>query len=101
MQKNRIVYSTDGTTKTGRMAAGDDTVRVSRERSGRRGKTVTLIVGVPGSDEARRALAANLKKTCGSGGTVDGDTIEIQGDHRESVAEKLRQLGYRVKLAGG
>jgi translation initiation factor 1 len=101
MQKNRIVYSTDGATKTGRLAGGDGVVRVSRERTGRRGKTVTLITGIPGNDDQRRVLAASLKRSCGSGGTVQGEIIEIQGDHREPVAEKLRELGYRVKLAGG
>lgn len=28
-------------------------------------------------------------------------TIEIQGDHSERVAERLRPLGYAVNLAGG
>ena len=103
--KNRIVYSTDGTTVHNGLPSGkapnDGVVRVWREKSGRRGKTVTLVVGVPGTDEARRELAATLKRACGSGGTVAGDVIEIQGDHREQVAARLTELGYRVKLAGG
>lgn len=77
-------------------------MRVWRDRKRRRGKTVTVIGGVPG-DAARLAeLAAALKRYCGAGGTVQPDgTIEVQGDHRERVAAKLGELGYRVKLAGG
>jgi translation initiation factor 1 (eIF-1/SUI1) len=27
--------------------------------------------------------------------------VEIQGDHRERLRQRLVELGYRVKLAGG
>ena len=47
------------------------------------------------------ALATKLKKRCGSGGTVDGATIEIQGDHRDLLVEELAGLGYTVRRAGG
>jgi translation initiation factor 1 len=50
-------------------------------------------------------LAKTFKTLCGAGGTtkIDGDnqTIEIQGDHRDKIAEKLQALGYKVKFAGG
>ena len=80
----------------------DGVVRVWRDRKRRRGKTVTVIAGVAG-DAARLAeVAGTLKRLCGSGGTVQDDgTIEIQGDHRDRIAAKLTELGYKVKLAGG
>ena len=80
---------------------GDGTVRIARERGGRGGKTVTLITGLPGDDAALAEEAARLKRLCGSGGTVKGRTIEIQGDHREKVAAALRAQGHTVKLSGG
>jgi translation initiation factor 1 len=46
-------------------------------------------------------VAAELKRLCGVGGTVKDGVVEIQGDHRERVAERLRALGHTVKLAGG
>jgi translation initiation factor 1 len=46
-------------------------------------------------------LALELKRLCGAGGTVRDGAIEVQGDHRERIAERLRALGYSVKLAGG
>jgi translation initiation factor 1 len=77
----------------------DGIVRVMRDRKQRGGKTVTEITGVPGSEMT--ALAQQLKKLCGSGGTVKDGTIEIQGDHCDTVQAKLTELGYRVKRAGG
>jgi translation initiation factor 1 len=82
-------------------AAGDGVVRVSRDRKGRRGKTVTVVAGLGGSRAALDGVATTLKRLCGSGGTVSDGNVEIQGDHRERVAAKLTELGYRVKLAGG
>jgi translation initiation factor 1 len=84
-----------------RQPRGDGIVRISRERAGRRGKTVTVITGLPGDAAALSQLLTTLKRYCGSGGTVSGDTLEIQGDHRQRIAAKLTELGHRVKLAGG
>lgn len=81
--------------------AGDGIVRVRRESKGRGGKTVTVIVGVPLGDEAVRILAGELKRRCGTGGTVKDGIIEIQGDHRELLLAELSAKGYTVKAAGG
>ncbi len=79
----------------------DGIVRVMRDRKHRGGKTVTVITGVPASSDALNALAQQLKKLCGSGGTVKDGVIEIQGDHCDKVQGKLTELGYKVKRAGG
>jgi translation initiation factor 1 len=76
-------------------------VRVGRETKGRKGAGVTVITGVPLAGTELAALASRLKKRCGSGGTVKGGCIEIQGDHRDTVLEELRPLGWTVKRAGG
>jgi translation initiation factor 1 len=70
-----------------------------RDRGGRGGKVVTVIAGLPFQEAP--ALGTELKKLCGTGGTVRGDVVEIQGDHRERIADVLRKRGYQVKLAGG
>jgi len=74
-------------------------VRLFRDRGGRNGKTVTVIRGLPERGDALEARAAELKRLCGAGGGVKDGAIEIQGDHRERVAARLRELGYVVKLA--
>ena len=77
------------------------TVYLHRESKGRGGKAVTLVKGLVLSEGDMSALAKTLKKACGCGGTVKDGVIEIQGENRERIADTLRQLGYKVKLAGG
>jgi translation initiation factor 1 len=48
-----------------------------------------------------KELLTALKEACGAGGTLKEYELEIQGDQREKVAEKLTQLGYKVKFVGG
>ena len=102
---SRLVYSSEG----GRVreperaegpgaGPGDGVVRVSRTSSGRRGKTVTLVTGLPPADRA--GVAKELKRLCGSGGSVKAGTVEVQGDHRDKVIAHLSGR-YRVKAAGG
>ena len=79
----------------------DGVVRLFRDRGGRNGKTVTVIRGLPERGPALEDRVAQMKRICGAGGTVKNGTVEIQGDHRERLAEHLRSLGYTVKLAGG
>ncbi len=119
---DRLVYSTDGgridtCPRCGRSynecrcdqpisanqptKKSDGIVRVMRDRKGRGGKTVTVITGVPANRDALATLAQQLKKLCGTGGTVKDGTIEIQGDHCDKVQAKLTEMGYKVKRAGG
>jgi len=62
---------------------------------------VTTLSGIPLPEEELRALAGELKRRCGTGGSAKNGVIEIQGDHRETLVESLREKGYSVKLAGG
>lgn len=76
-------------------------VRVGRETSGRSGKGVSVVSGLPLSAEALETLATRLKKLCGAGGAVKDGAIEIQGDHRDRLVQELIKLGYEAKRSGG
>ena len=76
-------------------------VKVRRETSGRRGKAVTTVAGVPLDDAGLKELAGRLKKRCGVGGAVKDGVIELQGDHRDVVLEVLKADGYDAVPAGG
>ncbi|MEC9481734.1 MAG: translation initiation factor Sui1 [Halomonas sp.] len=84
-----------------RLAALDGVVRIRRETSGRKGKGVTTVSGVPLTSAELRTLAKDLKKRCGTGGAVKDGVVEIQGDHRQVLKTELEARGYTVKLAGG
>ena len=105
-KSSRLVYSTD----KGRIKEmpdpqlpdqSDGIVRIYRQTSGRKGKGVMLIKGLPLPDDQLKQLAKSLKQLCGSGGSVKNGIIEIQGDQREKVKQYLENLGHAVKIAGG
>ena len=105
-KKSHLVYSSEfgriqTESKKHSTDAGDGYVRVRREGKGRRGKTVTTISGLGLGSVELRALASELKRKCGTGGTVIDVVIEIQGDHVDRVVDELTGRGYRVKRAGG
>jgi len=75
----------------------DGVVRIMRVR--RRASTVSVVTGL--APREVDAIAATLKRHCGSGGTAKNGTVEIQGDHREKIAAWFASQGRRVKLAGG
>jgi len=81
-------------------AAGDGIVRVARSSRGRKGKTVTLITGVPLTGPELGELAKELKRSCATGGSVKDGVIEIQGDHRDVLVEALQARSYTVKKSG-
>ncbi len=76
-------------------------VRVSRQTQGRAGKGVTVITGLPLKAETLAALASELKRLCGSGGTVKDGSIEIQGEHRDRLVAELSRRGFAARRAGG
>ena len=87
--------------RSGAMPPRDGVVRLFRDRGGRNGKTVTVIRGLPERGAALETRLSQMKRLCGAGGTLKHDVVEIQGDHRERLADHLRAAGFTVKLAGG
>ena len=83
------------------LPANQQTIYLHRDSKGRGGKSVTLVKKLVLSADDLKELATKLKQLCGSGGTVKDGMIEIQGEHREKIAEALMQMGYKVKIAGG
>lgn len=84
----------------GAVVTGDGVARVSREKKGRGGKTVTVVRQLALEPVVLLELARLLKTQCGSGGTVADGVLEIQGDHVERVMQALRERGFMVKRTG-
>ena len=79
----------------------EQTAEIRREKKGRGGKTVTVIYNLQLTADDLKTLSKQLKKSCGAGGAVKDGSIEVQGDHRDKVAEELQKLGYKTKFIGG
>ena len=102
---SRLAYSTGGERAATapaeaptRRAPGQTRLRLERRASGR---VVTVVSGLPGSDEEVAALGRELRSACGTGGTQREGTLELQGDQRERVETLLQARGVPSKRAGG
>ena len=71
--------------------------KLRTEKKGRGGKTVTVVYGLPQNAEFLKELSQELKRACGTGGTIVEGGVELQGDLRERVREVLVKRGYGVK----
>jgi translation initiation factor 1 len=101
-----LVYSTNsGRIKQEKssqdITPSDGFANVRRETKGRKGKGVITISGLGIDAKALKDLAKKLKKTCGTGGSVVGEVIEVQGDKREQIKQVLESSGFKVKFIGG
>ncbi|NIP24419.1 MAG: hypothetical protein GWO38_11520 [Phycisphaerae bacterium] len=77
------------------------TIQVMVDRKRRRGKTVTVCRGFQLTPTDLKELEKTLKQYCGAGGTSKANEIEIQGDQRDKIMQKLTTLNYKVKRVGG
>lgn len=105
---NRIAYQEFGTDNSQAMERAvpdlppqQQDLRIQATRSGRKGKTVTVVTGFKHNATTLSKLLKKLKSQCGSGGTVKDNTLEIQGDHKQKLLESLTKLGYKAKISGG
>lgn len=107
--KNKVVYQEFGTNSNVDAFARavpdlppqQQNIRIQATRSGRKGKTVTIITGLQHNQESMAQLLKKLKAQCGTGGTVKEDTLEIQGEHKQKLLDILSKLGYKAKISGG
>jgi len=58
------------------------------------GKPTTVIEGLKMSEKDMQELCTKMKKGLATGGTVKDGILILQGDHRESAAQVLRQKGF-------
>lgn len=73
-------------------------VKLFYETKGRGGKPATILADFSGIDtEELPALASELKRRLGTGGSVRGGEILVQGDRREALRKLLKQEGFNVK----
>ncbi len=107
-KREGVVYSTDENfaytyhqnAEPVTLSPAKQNLKVQLDKSGRAGKTVTLVTGFIGSTADLEMLGKMLKNKCGVGGSVKDQEIIIQGDQRDKLVALLSKAGYRVKKAG-
>ena len=72
-------------------------LKIHKEKKGKKGKTVTVISGF-GSDNTSQIgnLLKKLKVYCGTGGSLNDQGIQLQGDMQDKVKLFLRKEGYGI-----
>ena len=110
---SRIVYSTDPALQkrcprckelevscscapTARVVDPPTVAKLRLEKSGRGGKTVTVVYDLPNDPSWLKELAGKLKKACGVGGSAGEGRVEIQGDQREKLRTVLLKHGFKT-----
>ncbi len=78
------------------LAPGKQTARLSVEKR-KKGKTVTVVRGLPAEGNDLPELLKKLKSACGAGGTLKDDELEIQGNNLDRVRDELKKIGFRTK----
>ena len=71
--------------------------KLRMERTGRGGRTATVVYDLPRNPQFLEELASELKRACGAGGAVVDNTVEIQGDLRDRIRSALQKKGWTVK----
>lgn len=90
------------------LSPGEQQLRISRQRAGRRGKTVTVVEPVRLAKEEATEMLRDLKKRCGAGGALKAGqaepahwVLELQGDRVDAVLDWLEKKGFPAKRSGG
>ncbi|HUG69611.1 MAG TPA: translation initiation factor [Pirellulaceae bacterium] len=78
-----------------RLSPEKQTAKLSIEKR-KKGKVVTVVRGLPAEGNDLPELLSTLKTTCGAGGALKEDALEIQGRHIDRIRESLKTIGYRV-----
>jgi len=85
------------TLAAGREPVPEEVAGTLRVESRASGKQVTVVTGLPDNREYLGALCRELKKACGTGGSVEAGAVALQGDQRERLRDLLPKKGIRVK----
>jgi translation initiation factor 1 len=107
-KREGLVYSTnpdlmhqpDASEHEVTLPAGQQVLYIWLDSKGRKGKTVTLIKKFVGNSSDLESLAGEIKRICGTGGSVKDGEIIIQGDFRDKIIAFLSGKGYKTKKAG-
>ena len=70
-------------------------INISKQKKGKKGKTITLIRGLGTEDEILlKEFLKKIKVFCGTGGTIIDRNIQLQGNMVSKSIEFLRKEGF-------
>ncbi len=87
-------YETEADEEVETLDKKQQKLRVSIEKNGRGGKTVTLVKGFIGKEDDLKELGKLLKGKCGVGGSVKDGEILVQGEFKQRIIDLLKTEGF-------
>ena len=70
-------------------------INISKQKKGKKGKTITLIKGLGAENEILlKEFLKKIKVFCGTGGTLIDSNIQLQGDMVSKSIDFLRKEGF-------
>ena len=81
---------------SGQIDSKGQRVTVRREKR-QKGKEVTVVRGIDPAKNDLPTLLTRLKSSLGTGGSLDGTDVVLQGDQIERVKAALEKLGFQPK----
>ena len=72
-------------------------LKIYKEKKGKKGKTITVISGFGSQNTSEIGqLLKKLKVYCGTGGSLNKQGIQLQGDMQDKAKFFLRKEGYGI-----
>jgi len=72
-------------------------LKIYKQKKGKKGKTITVISGFGSQNTSQIGkLLKKLKVYCGTGGSLNEQGIQLQGDMQDKVKFFLRKEGYGI-----
>tara|TARA_Y100000589_G_scaffold275379_1_gene269463 strand:+ start:462 stop:770 length:309 start_codon:yes stop_codon:yes gene_type:complete len=72
-------------------------IKIYIDKKGKNGKTVTVISGINYKNKLQiKELLKGLKIFCSTGGKLDNNEINLQGDMVNKVRDYLRKENFRI-----
>ncbi|NQY09794.1 MAG: translation initiation factor [Flavobacteriales bacterium] len=102
-----FAYSTDPNYKPNQdeeaeaLENNQQNLKVFLDRKNRKGKVVTIITGLIGSNDDYKDMERKFKSQFGVGGSSKNKEIIIQGDYADKILAILKKEDYNVKRSGG
>lgn len=75
------------------LAKSEQRIKVKEEKR-KFGKMITVIEGINSKEVDLKEVAKTLKSKFACGGTVKGNSVELQGTHASKVKSELIKLGF-------
>ena len=72
-------------------------IEIFTQKKGKKGKIITIIQGLHIKNQTKKKeFFKSIKVFCGTGGKLNNESIQLQGDMVEKITDFLLKEGYQI-----